>query len=111
MSDIVERLPKFVAAVEQTDISFRVGLKAIMLEAATEIETLRATQSDLVKQINGLKDALAQAEGIIYELRHDDECAAERCVAAIAAIPPPVGFELTAQELLGQPQSDHHPKP
>ncbi len=42
----------------------RLGWRAI-----DELKRLRASEAALVHQINGLKDALAQAEGTIEELR------------------------------------------
>lgn len=47
---------------------------ATALEALqSENERLRESESNLVKQINGYKDVLAQAEGIIYELREEKQ--------------------------------------
>ena len=42
----------------------RLGYRAI-----DEIRRLRVSEAALTQQINGLKDALAEAEGIIAELR------------------------------------------
>ena len=46
----------------------RLGYRAI-----DEIRRLRVSEAALVHQINGLKDALAEAEGIIEDLRGEPE--------------------------------------
>ena len=56
------------------EISIKSGYWLRLLrKAVEEIKHLRVSEAALTQQINGLKDALAQAEGTIAELRDDPE--------------------------------------
>lgn len=69
VQDIVNELR--AAANGMRSIKSDKGDYGLCDDAADEIERLRAAQSDLVKQINGLNDTMAQAEGMIADLRAD----------------------------------------
>jgi hypothetical protein len=63
--DIEDRIEELV-----TEISIKSGYGLRLLrKAVEEIKRLRVSEAALLVQLDGLKDALAQAEGVIEELR------------------------------------------
>ena len=67
--DIEDRIEELV-----TEISIKSGYWVrLARKAVDEIKHLRASEAALLVQLNGLKDALAQAEGVIEDLRGEPE--------------------------------------
>lgn len=65
MDDIEHRIEEVIEELRsKTAYWKRLGYRAV-----DEIRRLRVSEAALTQQINGLNDALAQAEGIIAELR------------------------------------------
>jgi hypothetical protein len=67
--DIEDRIEELV-----TEISIKSGYGLRLLhKAVEEIKRLRVSEAALLVQLDGLKDALAQAEGVIEDLREEPE--------------------------------------
>lgn len=67
--DTTIRREKWAVWANTTGVQLMGALETLQAEN----ERLRESESNLVKQINGYKDVLAQAEGIIYELREEKQ--------------------------------------